>query len=298
MILSQRLYISPIFLLLVGGRTKAVIEMAKVQKKSTSIQNQSTNPLIDDLMDIGFTQNEAKTYFALVSLESAAASNLVRITGIRDSKIYQILDRIEKKGFITVQNGTPKKYMAVHPTAPLENMRLIFEKEFQNKKRLINRLTTILPPMYHENEDTPKLAYIIKGKKNILNHIKRLTEETEISAVLMMPNEEIIQLLEKPIKRLQDMGIDSKLGIYYKVASSVNPLLKIQSIACECFFLIIDNRVLLTVSGWKTDKWHAIWTTETSLIEVSSGYFASPCCAYESESKLSCNPQKKTNKKT
>ena len=62
---------------------------------------------------------------------------------------------------------------------------------------------------------------------------------------------------------------------------SVNPLLKIQSIACECFFLIIDNRVLLTVSGWKTDKWHAIWTTETSLIEVSSGYFASPCCAYE-----------------
>jgi sugar-specific transcriptional regulator TrmB len=94
--------------------------MAKAEQESISIPDQSHQGLINDLMYIGFTQNEARTFMALISHESASASILVKKTGIRDSKIYQVLDRLEKKGFVTVQEGTPKKYMVIHPTTPLE----------------------------------------------------------------------------------------------------------------------------------------------------------------------------------
>lgn len=256
--------------------------MSKAKQISDSIPEQSRNGLIEDLKKIGFTQNEAKTFLALISLESSSASNLVRRTGIRDSKIYHILDQLEKKGFITVQEGTPKRYMVVHPSTPLQNVRLKFKRQYKEKITVIERLETLLQPMYHESEDSPRLAYIIKGRYNVLNHIKRLMEEAVSSVVLMMPSPEIVTLLEKSINKLKIKNIDLQLGVYHKIASERELTLQVQLIACECFFLIVDNKVLLTVSRWNTDKWYAIWTTETSLIEVSSGYFSSPCCAYDS----------------
>lgn len=256
--------------------------MSKVKQISDSIPEQSKNGLLEDLKKIGFTQNEAKTFLALISLESSSASNLVRKTGIRDSKIYHILDQLEKKGFITVQEGTPKRYMVVHPSTPLQNVRLKFKRQYKEQVAIVERLETLLQPMYHESEDSPKLAYIIKGKNNVLNHIKRLMDEAVSSVVLMMPRPEIVTLLEKSIKKLKIKNIDLQLGLYHKIASETELAMEVQLITCECFFLIIDNKVLLTVSRWNTDFWYAIWTTEISLIEVSSGYFSSPCCAFES----------------
>jgi sugar-specific transcriptional regulator TrmB len=261
--------------------------MAKAEQESISIPDQSHQGLINDLMYIGFTQNEARTFMALISYESASASTLVKKTGIRDSKIYQVLDRLEKKGFVTVQEGTPKKYMVIYPNTPLESIRLKLKEEYKKKATVIDRLATILPPMYHEHEDSPKLAYIIKGKGNVLNHVKRLMEEATSSVILMMPNSKIFSLLTNSISKLQSKKIDVKIGIFGKITPENKFSMKVQMISCECFFLIIDNKVLLTVSRWNTDHWHGIWTTETSLIEVSSGYFSSPCCTYE-HSNCSC----------
>ena len=219
---------------------------------------------------------------ALISLESSSAGNLVKETGIRDSKIYQVLERLSEKGFVTVQESTPKKYMVVHPTTPLDSLRMKFEELHKKKISTINRLKAVLEPMYHEHEDSPKLAYIIKGKFNVLNHLKRLMNETTSSAIVMIPNAEIYSLLEPSIIKLQKQNINLRVGIYGNIAPMANLNKEVQMISCECFFLIIDNKVLLTVSRWNTDHWYAIWTTETSLIEVSIGYFSSPCCTYES----------------
>ncbi|UCE13294.1 MAG: hypothetical protein JSV04_14045 [Candidatus Heimdallarchaeota archaeon] len=248
--------------------------------KPISDEDSSIDTLVSVLMDIGLTRNEARAYMELLPRESATASYLVRQTGIPDSKIYYIMDNLQKEGFIIVQEGKPKKYVAINPSNALENMRTKFTAEYENKIAILDQLVNSLAPIYHDREDAPKLAYIIKGKNNVINQVKRLMIDAQSSIILMIPTLEIFHLLEKTIEGVQKEKITT-MGLYHKSIPTEPLPFKFQGIACECFFLIVDNKILLTISNWKADLWYAIWTTETSLIEVSQGYFSSPCCTYE-----------------
>ena len=197
------------------------------------------------------------------------------------------MDNLQKKGLIILQEGVPKKYIAIHPIEAIENLRTIFKTEYTNKMTSLDRLVELLVPIYQDHEESPKIAYIIKGKTNIFNHAKRLIDESSSSITLMMPNEEVFYPLEKAIKQAQERISDLILGFFYKTVPEKQLAFDYQTITCDCFFLIIDDKILLTISNWKTDHWYAIWTTETSLIEVSQRYFSSPACC-EHEASNSC----------
>ncbi len=237
--------------------------------------------LINELMDIGLTKNEARAYIELLPLESATASELVKNTGIADSKIYYIMENLQKKGLIILQSGVPKKYVAITPVEALENIRVKFKKEFDQKMVLLDRLGELLTPRYQENEASLKIAYIVKGKNNIVNQAKRLIAEVNTDIILMLPNMEMYHLLKKSLEDIKER-VTIKLGFYHEAVLEESLLIDFQSICCECFFLIIDNKILLTVSNWRSEESYAILTTENTLIEVSSGYFSSPSCEYGS----------------
>ena len=256
--------------------------MTKPLKQVTSGIDQPENQLINDLMEVNLTKNEARAYLALLPLESATASKLVENTGIPDSKIYRITANLQKKGLIILQEGVPKKFIAIHPVEAMENLRTIFKTEYTRKMASIDKLIELLIPIYQDHEESPKIAYIIKGKSNIFNHARRLLDEATSSVTLMMPNEEMFQPLEKSITQAQERISDLSLGFYHQKLPTQEFPFPFQVINCNCFFLMVDHKILLTISNWNTNHWHAIWTTETSLLEVSQGYFSSPsCCAPE-----------------
>ena len=254
--------------------------MTKPLLEATLRPDQPEKRLIEDLMELNLTRNEARAYIALLPLESATASKLVEKTGIPDSKIYRTMENLQKKGLIILQEGVPKKYIAIHPIEAMENLRTIFKTEYTKRMISIDKIIESLVPIYQDHEESPKIAYIIKGKSNIFNHAKRLIDDATLSVVLMMPNKEVFFPLEKSIKHAQERMIALSLGFFRQKLPEIQFPFEYQEINCNCFFLIVDNKILLTISNWNTNHWHAIWTTETSLLEVSQGYFSSPaCCA-------------------
>ncbi|MFX1284347.1 MAG: TrmB family transcriptional regulator [Promethearchaeota archaeon] len=265
------------------------IILTKSLSKATIKLDRSEKQLIDDLMDLNLSRNEARAYIALLPLESTTASKLVGKTGIPDSKIYRIMENLQKKGLIILQEGVPKKYIAIHPIEAMENLRTIFKTEYTIKMTFIDKLIKSLVPIYQDHEESPKIAYIIKGKTNIFNHVKRLIDDAASSITLMMPNKEMFYFLEKSIKQAQERISNLSLGFFHQEIPTKPFPFDFQAINCKCFFLIVDNKILLTISNWNTNYWHAIWTTETSLLEVSQGYFSSPSCCTSKDSNFIIN---------
>jgi sugar-specific transcriptional regulator TrmB len=259
--------------------------MTKPLSEAMLRPDQPEKRLIDDLMELNLTRNEARAYIALLPLESAPASKLVEKTGIADSKIYRTMDNLQKKGLIILQEGVPKKYIAIHPIEAMENLRTIFKTEYTQRMTSIDKLIESLVPIYQDHEESPKIAYIIKGKSNIFNHARRLIDDATSSITLMMPNTEVFSPLKESIKHAQEKVSDLSLGFYHQKLPTEPFSFNYQVISCRCFFLIIDNKILLTISNWNTNHWHAIWTTETSLLEVSQGYFSSPSCCAPNDTK-------------
>ena len=72
--------------------------------------------IIDSLKDMGLSENEAKTYLALLRMGPSNASGIVQKTNIHRINIYDILNRLQDKGLVSyVFNGKRKQYEASSP---------------------------------------------------------------------------------------------------------------------------------------------------------------------------------------
>lgn len=88
-----------------------------------------------ELFDIfGLSQNEIKVYEALLNLKKGTKTPIVKESGVLSSKIYEILDRLIKKGLVAsfVENKV-MHYVPVHPS----NIKSLFDdkiKAIQDQK--------------------------------------------------------------------------------------------------------------------------------------------------------------------
>ena len=92
------------------------------------------------LEQIGLSRNEIKAYFALLELEQASATPIVKKSGIPNSKVYLTLDKLIKKGLVSyVIKNNAKYFQASDPKNLIgflndkENLISLQKKEIEKK---------------------------------------------------------------------------------------------------------------------------------------------------------------------
>ncbi|MFZ5955294.1 MAG: TrmB family transcriptional regulator [Nanoarchaeota archaeon] len=123
------------------------------------------------LNEIGLNDDEIKIYICLLKKNSQLASDISRNTKINRSHVYQLLERLIAKGFVSYIIKNNKKYFnSINPEKILE---IIKEKE--------NKLKLVMPQLLDlscSSSLKPKVE-ILEGKegiKTILNEILRLNK--------------------------------------------------------------------------------------------------------------------------
>ena len=72
---------------------------------------------------LGLNIYEAKLWTALLSRGISTAGELSDIANVPRSRSYDVLESLEKKGFIIQKLGKPIKYVAIPPTEVLERIK-------------------------------------------------------------------------------------------------------------------------------------------------------------------------------
>lgn len=97
-----------------------------------------------ELLKIGLTEGEAKVYLALTQGGASRAGSLVKKAGVAHSNMYNVLDRLMKKGIVSYTIKSKRKwYQAVSPTNLMTYLEKK-EKEIQTQKKT---LQTALPQL-------------------------------------------------------------------------------------------------------------------------------------------------------
>jgi len=77
----------------------------------------------ENLSELGLSKREAKTYLSLLELGSTTVSHIVRKTGIPSSKIYEVLERLQRKGLVSyVLVGGVRHYQSSDPKIILQQL--------------------------------------------------------------------------------------------------------------------------------------------------------------------------------
>lgn len=123
-----------------------------------------------DLEKLGLNKNEAKVYFGLLKLGSAAASELVKQIGVHRNIIYDNLEKLIDKGLASYITYESKKiFSAQEPNAILEFLdkkKELIEKEILIAKKLIPDVKKL--NIQNRTKQEAQIFRGANGMKNIL----------------------------------------------------------------------------------------------------------------------------------
>ena len=171
---------------------------------------------LNKIKDFGLNSYEARLWIALLSKGTATAGDLSDIASVPRSRSYDVLESLEKKGFVIMKIGKPIKYLAVQPEQIIENIKKNIQEEAQKQEMLINTLKksmiieelTKLHKQGTEQGETKEIIATIKGRKNIQNQlttmIKKSTKTINIITTqkgFIRKSQELQQALKEAYKK-------------------------------------------------------------------------------------------------
>lgn len=128
--------------------------------------------MINDLINLGLSQEEAKVYLSILELGGSYASNIARKAQINRATCYHILNNLSKKGLIN--SYTKAKTLWFNAEDPQKIIQIQKEK-LEKAKNLIPQLLSISNTMTFK----PKIRFFegIEGLKNIFEDLLQTKDE-------------------------------------------------------------------------------------------------------------------------
>ena len=95
---------------------------------------------MNKLKDFGLNSYEVKIWAALLSRGISSAGELSDISNVPRSRAYDVLESLEKKGFIVMKIGKPLKYIAVPPQEVIDRVKRDIHENAQSQIVLIDEI--------------------------------------------------------------------------------------------------------------------------------------------------------------
>ncbi|MEM1590205.1 MAG: helix-turn-helix domain-containing protein [Candidatus Bathyarchaeia archaeon] len=138
------------------------------------------------LRKVGLTDYEVNAYLTLLEKGALTAKQISYGAQIPFSKVYQILNSLEKKGWIEVIRKRPSKYFPKSPEAVLKATKAAMESEWmQIEKAVADELT----PLYEKIKTKEKYdIWILRGLPNIASKFKEMIKDCREELLVAFPS--------------------------------------------------------------------------------------------------------------
>ncbi|MCK4997843.1 TrmB family transcriptional regulator [Candidatus Pacearchaeota archaeon] len=169
---------------------------------------------------------EVKVWTALLSRGTSTAGELSSISDVPRSRTYDILESLEKKGFIVMKLGKPIKFVALKPEEVIERVKknLVMTANEKSKRleklkgdEVLSELTGLFTDGIKYIEPTD-LSGALKGRQNIYNHLDMLVREAQTTITLVTTADGLSRKMEV---LLPSMEKAKKRGVTIRIAAPI-----------------------------------------------------------------------------
>ena len=170
---------------------------------------------------------EVKVWAALLSRGTSTAGELSNISDVPRSRTYDILESLDKKGFVVMKLGKPIKFIALKPEEVIERVKKNLAKEAQDKTRrleslkgdeVLEELNTLFTHgvKFIEPGD---LSGSLRGRQNLYNHLDMIIRNAEQSVTIVTTKEGLSRKFEALLPSLEKC---KKRGVKIKIAAPID----------------------------------------------------------------------------
>ena len=201
---------------------------------------------------------EVKIWLAILSRGIASAGELTEISGVPRSRCYDVLETLEKKGFIIMKIGKPIKYLAVSPDTILERVKKNVKEE--NEALAIQIQSIEETEEFRELElisrsglspiDISSISKSIVGRSNINRQMKDMISGASLDAnIVLAPSnmERSIKILKRVAPVISKKDIKVKIYCPYSDNSLKFKNIKFIEHNSASSFVTVDGKEMLFI---------------------------------------------------
>lgn len=202
---------------------------------------------------------EVKIWTALLSRGISTAGELSDISEVPRSRSYDILETLEKKGFIVMKLGKPIQYIAVPPD---EVMRRVKRRVQNNAEKQVELLENIrkeslfdeLQLLYKRGitfVDPSTLSGAFKGRDNLYDHLEAVFKNAKKSVIIMTTADGLnrkADALKSALRRGKSNGVRVRIAapinkVSQKAADSLREVAEVRNIEkIKARFAVVDGK--------------------------------------------------------
>jgi sugar-specific transcriptional regulator TrmB len=210
------------------------------------------------LKHFGLNSYQAKLWTALLSRGVATAGELSDISNVPRSRAYDVLESLEKKGFIIMKIGKPIKYIAVAPKEvvvrvkkriSVEAQKAVDQVEDLKNSEILSDLT-LLHNQGVDKVDPTELTASIRGRNNLYDHIIGVMKEAQKEIVISTTAQGLVRkadALKHVMRDLQKKGVKIRVAAPLtaeseKAAKELVDFAEVRNSNLDSRFVIVDGK--------------------------------------------------------
>ncbi len=230
--------------------------------------------------EIGLTENEAKVYIALLKIGNSTSSKIISEAKVSGGKIYETLDKLYKRGFVSISNiNGVKHFQATNPEA-------IIDYIDEQKNELVKKeekFVEILPQLKSIQESPAFSSETLIGTRAIKPLVEKLFASAQEPVMAMglrgdkkakfnnfwwhITKEQV----EAKKKKAKYLFVENKSDYYKKLSKLKHLQAKCLKSVSPAAVDIIDNHVLLLT--YEEDELHCVHIYNEPIAKSFKAFF-------------------------
>jgi sugar-specific transcriptional regulator TrmB len=199
-----------------------------------------------------------------------SASEIGSVAEIPRPRTYDVLDKLEKKGFISVQPGRPTRFKAVDLDEAINFLKTKKEEELKKslhemediKGKLSEKIRTTKPEWKVKAED---YVWVIKDRKNLHSKIEGLIHSAKDSILITANDAGVknkLESFENSLRKAHKRGVKIKVVSPLTNASLVKRMCEFAEVVKKDHnhrMMVIDDDVFLFLTPEPHDREVGTW---------------------------------------
>lgn len=163
---------------------------------------------VESLIELGMTEYEARCFVALTQLSEGTAKEISRVADVPQSRVYDVVDSLHRKGVVDVQESDPRRYRVL----PVQRALELLQREYTDAlETAADRLQAL------ETRNTrSRGVWEIAERGDIADRLETHLEDASEEVFLLFAEE---HLPEPAIMETLGEAADRNVSIYAEVPS-------------------------------------------------------------------------------
>jgi HTH-type transcriptional regulator, sugar sensing transcriptional regulator len=220
------------------------------------------------MCELGFTSYEAKAYVSLLQQYPATRYELSKNSGVPRSAIYDVINRLESYGAVSVISTQPEKYVPLPPEQFLKMLEQRFSQKIEVFRKSLSEIKIKIEP---------EQLWNLSGYQNLVSKAREMIQTAQESIYLSAWRSEVLEL-EKYLKEAEARKIKvvifsftqiPDIGFNYSYQMHEKEL---EEVWDHKIVLVRDHEELLMGEVNKIIEKKVAWTLNKAIVQIAENY--------------------------